>query len=180
MTRLGAILAGGRSSRFGADKGVALLAGTPLIDHVVEALRYQCDDMVIAGREWPGLLSIDDRPAPDQGPLGGLCAALHYARQRGHDEVVCAGCDTLPVPSDLAVRLSPGPAVVEGHWLLGLWPSLLAEELDAWLAGQPDRAIRAWMRRTRVRTVPLPGRLFNINTPEALAEAEARLINGQS
>ena len=43
MKLLGAILAGGRSSRFGSDKAFALLNGKPLIDHVIAALAAQTD-----------------------------------------------------------------------------------------------------------------------------------------
>jgi molybdopterin-guanine dinucleotide biosynthesis protein A len=57
---------------------------------------------------------------------------------------------------------------------------LLAEELEAWLTVQSDRSIRAWMRQAGANMVRLPERLFNINTPEALAEAEVRLFRDQS
>ncbi len=175
MTLLGAIIAGGEARRFGADKGAALLNGTALIDHVADALAAQCDDVVIVGRAWRDLLSAPDRPQAGEGPLGGINAALHHARASGHDAVLCAGCDTLPVPCDLAAHLSPGPAVVEGHWLMGLWPVTLAEDLDRWLVDQPDRAIRGWMRTCGARMVSLDQRFYNINTPEALAEAEREI-----
>ncbi len=169
---LGAIVAGGSARRFGGDKGAATLGGVALIDHVAAALRAQCDDVVIVGRDWPGLVSISDRPRAGEGPLGGINAALHHAADNGFAQVLCAGCDTLPVPVDLAARLAPGPAVVERHWLLGLWPAALAGDLDRWLGDQPDRAIRGWMRQAGARTVELPDVFHNLNTPEALAEAE--------
>ncbi|MGD9811442.1 MAG: molybdenum cofactor guanylyltransferase [Sphingobium sp.] len=172
---LGAIIAGGAARRFGDDKGAVLLGGVALVDHAAAALRGQCDDLVIVGRQWPGMVSLADRPRPGEGPLGGLNAALHHARDNGFDAVLCAGCDTLPLPPDLAERLSPGPAVVDGHWLMGLWPASLADDLDARLAGQADRSIRGWMRHIGARMVALPGPFYNINTPDALAEAEAKL-----
>ncbi|GLT02761.1 molybdenum cofactor guanylyltransferase [Sphingobium jiangsuense] len=175
MTLLGAIIAGGAARRFGADKGAALLGGVALIDHVAAALRGSCAELVIVGREWPGLPTLTDRPHAGEGPLGGLNAALHHARARGHEAVLCAGCDSLPLPDDLAERLSPGPAVIDGHWLMGLWPTALAGDLDRWLTDQPDRSIRAWMRQTHARAAPLGTPIFNINTPEALVEAEAAL-----
>lgn len=175
MTLLGAIVAGGAARRFGGDKGAATLGGVALVDHVAAALRAQTDELVIVGRTWPGLRTLDDRPHAGEGPLGGLNAALHHARAAGHEAVLCAGCDTLPVPSDLMRRLSPGPAVVEGHWLMGLWPAALADGLDHWLRDQDDRSIRGWMRRAGARTVALDITFLNINTPEALAEAERLL-----
>ncbi|MBK7285215.1 MAG: NTP transferase domain-containing protein [Sphingomonadales bacterium] len=44
---LGAIIAGGKSRRFGSDKTVAELRGKPLIQHVIDGLSPQCDDLVI-------------------------------------------------------------------------------------------------------------------------------------
>lgn len=104
---LGAIIAGGQSRRFGSDKALAEIGGKPLLDHVAEALRRQTDALIVCGREWPGATSIPDRPAPDQGPLGGLCAALRHAADNGFDAVLTAGCDTLPVPAELLSLLNP-------------------------------------------------------------------------
>ena len=172
MTLLGAIIAGGKARRFGADKGAAQLGGVALVDHVAHSLGVQCDDVVIVGRTWGDLVSIPDRPRAREGPLGGINAALHHARRASYGAVLCAGCDTLPVPGDLAALLGPGPAAVEGHWLMGHWPVALAEHLDRWLVDQPDRSIRGWMRQCDARMVPLDQRFHNINTQEALAEAE--------
>lgn len=175
MTLLGAIIAGGEARRFGTDKASARLKGVALIDHVARALGSQTDALVVVGREWGELPTVPDRPHGGEGPLGGLNAALHFAREQGHEAVLCAGCDTLPVPPDMAARLSPGPAVVEGHWLMGYWPATLAVELDRWLASQDDRSIRGWMRACGARMVAVDAAFYNINTPEALAQAEAAL-----
>lgn len=166
---LGAILAGGRSTRFGSDKALALVEGAPLLDHVAKALRAQTDALVVVGRTWPGLASIPDRPAPDQGPLGGLCAALHHAAANGFETVLTAGCDTLPLPADLPALLGPASAVVAGQQLIGLWRSDLATALEEYLTSQPDRAIRGWMAAAHVRTVMLDAAFHNLNTPADLA-----------
>lgn len=175
MTMLGAIIAGGAARRFGRDKGAALLGGAALVDHVVAALIPQVDELVIVGRSWPGLTMLADRPRAGEGPLGGLNAALHHGRAAGHQAVLCAGCDTLPVPPDLAARLGSGPAVVDNHWLMGIWPTVLADDLDRWLNDQADRSIRGWMRRAEARRVAFDRDFININTPDALAEAERNL-----
>ncbi|MFM9978832.1 MAG: NTP transferase domain-containing protein, partial [Sphingomonadaceae bacterium] len=46
MTRLGAIIAGGQSSRFGADKAQAMLDGRALLEHVADRLDAQCDAVI--------------------------------------------------------------------------------------------------------------------------------------
>lgn len=177
MTLLGAIIAGGGAKRFGGDKGAARIAGRALIDHVADLLRVQVNDLVIVGRTWAGLEAIMDHPAPDNGPLGGICAALRHGRTHGHEAVLTASCDTLPVPDDLAKRLTPAPAVVDGQWMLGLWPVAQADTLEQWLLSQPDRSMRGWMRVANARTVELPIAFTNINTREDLDRAEASYAN---
>ena len=41
------VLAGGSSSRFGKDKGIATLAGKPLMNHVVDAIRRIVDETIV-------------------------------------------------------------------------------------------------------------------------------------
>lgn len=135
-----------------------------LVDHVAAALRPQVDDLIIVGRDWPGLVSLADRPAPGLGPLGGLCAALHHGRTIGMREVLVAGCDTLPLPGDLAQRLTPGPAVVEGQWNIGLWPVALADDLEEWLRQPRKHSWRAWMEYTGARMKDFPEKFININS----------------
>lgn len=166
---LGAIIAGGEGRRFGSDKGAALLDGKRLLDHVAEALRAQCDALIVVGRAWPGLETVADRPAPQLGPLGGLNAALHCAAARGFAHVLTAGCDTLPIPSELHALAARAPAVVAGHYLIGCWPVRLAPLLDQYLVTTSDRSLRAWMARCGAIEVVLAQRLHNLNTPADLA-----------
>jgi len=167
--RLGAIIAGGQSRRFGADKGAALLNGVALIDHVRAALRPQVDAMVIVGREWPGLRSIADEPAPQLGPLGGLNAALRYAVAQGYDEVLTTGCDTLPIPKQLVQCLSVPPAVIAGHYLIGRWPVALSTRLTEHLARSTDRSMRGWLAGCGAAQMQAHETFYNLNTPADLA-----------
>lgn len=77
----GYVLAGGRSSRMGADKGLLELAGKPLIRHAVKKLRRICIDVRILSNN-PAL--ADYAPLvpdlhPDCGPIGGMEAALAHS-----------------------------------------------------------------------------------------------------
>ena len=163
MKRLGAIIAGGRSSRFGTDKAQALLDGLALIDHVADALDAQCDAVIICGRTWGSRISVADRPGPELGPLGGLCAALHYGAANSFDVVVTAGCDTLPVPM---MPTGGGQAtVVGGHYLLCVWPVTLARLVDAHLTTTPDRSMRHWIAVSGARQIAVAAELHNLNTP---------------
>lgn len=161
--RLGAILAGGASRRFGSDKALALHLGKPLIAHVADALLGQCDALVVCGRDWGGHPALADHPAPGLGPMGGLCAALAHAAANGFAEVLAAPCDLLGVEGAAAV-LAPGPAVAEGQWLLGLWPVAQAGALAALLKAEGAVSARRWMAAAAAVGRPVPG-LRNINRP---------------
>jgi molybdopterin-guanine dinucleotide biosynthesis protein A len=164
MKILGAIIAGGQSRRFGSDKGLAMLDGRPLIDHVAEGLRGQTDHLVVCGRDWPGLESVPDNPAPGLGPLGGLCGALAYAEAHGFDAVLTAGCDVLPVPDSLGRWLGEGPSCVAGQRLLGLWPVRLLPLLEERLATSDDRSIRGWISLCGAEEIQIDTIFHNINT----------------
>ncbi|WP_174273975.1 molybdenum cofactor guanylyltransferase [Sphingomonas bacterium] len=167
---LGAILAGGRSTRFGSDKALAPLEGRPLILWVAEALAAQCDEILICGRELAGYRCVKDRPGPDLGPLGGLAAALHDGRARGFDQVLSAPCDTPRLPPDLSGLLAgEGAAFVGATPVIGLWPIALAETIDAFVRDDPKRSMRGWAAVAGARSIDLPTAIPNLNTAADLA-----------
>jgi len=169
---LGAVLAGGKATRFGSDKALALLDGRPLIEHAIASLEPHVARVVVCGREDPRWTCLADRPAPDLGPLGGLAAALLHAHGQGFDAVLSTGCDMPSLPAELVEALiGEGPAIVAGQQLIGFWPSALADRLIDHLEHSPSRSIRAWMAVARPREVVPPGdTLPNINRPEDLID----------
>jgi molybdopterin-guanine dinucleotide biosynthesis protein A len=174
VKRLGAIIAGGKATRFGSDKAAAVLNGRPLIEHVADGLREQVDALIVCGRAWPGMNWVDDAPFADMGPLGGLNAALIYAQQNGFDEVLTAGCDTVPVPQ-LPRNLPDGTAVyIGGHYLFGVWPFALAPLLDRHLRNQDDLSMRRWITFSGAQAIASSAAFHNLNTPLELAQYAAQ------
>ena len=163
MKILGAIIAGGASTRFGSDKAAALLHGRALLDHVVADMKCHVDALVVVGRAWPGLLQVEDKPAPGLGPLGGLYGALDYAQINGFDAVLSTGCDVLPVAASLEIG-----QVVDGHYLMGLWPTRLAEPLLNHLKCGSDLSIRHWIDICGMQLVKADQIYYNFNTSNAL------------
>ena len=161
---LGAIFAGGAARRFGSDKALAPIDGKAMIDHVAARLAGQCERVAVVGREWPGLVFVPDAPRPGLGPLGALAGAVAYGGAEGYDAVLTSGCDLPDLPTDLLQRLQPGPTVVAGQPLLGLWPTALAPRLINWLEADGDRAMRSWISETSARRVTLPVEPTNINS----------------
>jgi len=86
-----AILAGGRSRRFGRDKALAPYHGKPLLQWVLESLSEADERLIIANRPYPlfGIRRIADI-IPTSSSLSGLHAALASAK---HQWVAVAACD---------------------------------------------------------------------------------------
>lgn len=165
MRVLGAVLAGGQSSRFGSDKALALLHGKPLIEHAIAALAAQSEAVIVCGREWGDW--VPDRPEAGLGPLGGINAAIHAAAARGYDAVLTAPCDVPWLPDGLVERLG-GSGYAADMPVIGLWPVALADRLDEHLNGGEDRSVRGWARRAGVPPVTLALLPPNLNTPDDL------------
>lgn len=167
---LGAILAGGRATRFGTDKALALWDGRPLIDHVVSSLEIHTDGVVVCGREWASGESTPDRPTPNLGPLGGLNAALHYAQARSYNWVITAGCDTPLLSTEIFERLTSHDmsAIIADTPIIGRWRSDLAPLLDRHLHSSDDRSVKRFAKSVGVCFVSLDEAIPNINTVEDL------------
>lgn len=104
---VGAILAGGRSSRFGgAPKGLARVGGARLVDRAAAALGSVCDDLVLVAHApdaaaWlPGARVVAD-VRPGLGALGGVHAALAHAGAA----VIVVAWDMPFVPASLLAEL---------------------------------------------------------------------------
>lgn len=78
----GFVLAGGQSSRMGADKALARLAGEPLVVHALGILRESGLPAAISGARSPlaGFAPVVEDSG--LGPLAGVCAALASSSAR--------------------------------------------------------------------------------------------------
>lgn len=188
----GVVLAGGRATRMGGeDKGLLRVAGRPMVEHVLRALRPQVSDLLInANRNLEryrdfGVTVVSDFIEGYCGPLAGMASAMKVARTA---YVLTAPCDSPFLSEDLAARLHRGLlrdgariAVADSGERLEpvfalldrtLLPSLLAylaageRKIDRWYAQHP---------MTRVDFSDEPGMFSNLNTPEELAAAEATM-----
>lgn len=164
MKVLGAILAGGKSSRFGSDKAMAIIDGQPLIAHVARSLMAQCDAVAVVGRTQSGYHCVPDWPRPDMGPLAGLAGALHYAADAGFEYVLSAGVDNIGIPNDLRDRLNPAPAYAIEQPVIGLWPVTAIPVIDAILNSDDRHSMMHFAEKTGARGIELPTPPTNINT----------------
>lgn len=192
----GIILAGGGSRRFGSDKRIAKLGGQLLIDRAIAAARAQCSGFVISlGRKgdnpegWPPPAPIVCDPAPgDQGPLAGVLAGLCWFAENYPEveRIATFPADTPFLPDDYAAQLAAAPAgkiaMAEwrgrAHFTCALWPVAAMGALRKALTTGERRA-EAFIRGFGATPVSFDSLdadpFFNINRPEDLAAAEARL-----
>ena len=197
MTKpLGVLLAGGLARRMGGgDKPLRLLAGRPILDHVIERFQSQCCMLVLNANGDPGRFSAYDMPViadtvPDYaGPLAGVLAAMDYCSAHRPDvtDIVSVATASPFLPSDLVVRLQQARA--EGRTPLacaqsgdrtqppfGLWPVSLRDDLRQALLVEELRKIDLWTARHGIATAIWPQTpydpFFNANRPDDLDEAE--------
>ncbi|MCP2015474.1 molybdopterin-guanine dinucleotide biosynthesis protein A [Deinococcus sp. HSC-46F16] len=188
---VGALTAGGRSSRFGTDKALARLEGRTLLEHVAASLEGCPLRLLVAPPEryaLPGWLPVPDT-RPGEGPLGALEAALLAAeRHAGPGWVAFAGVD-LPRLTPAYWALMAGARTPGARSILTLDPAGRAQPLGALyhteLRPQVSVLLDAGERRLRLAaqdavTVPYeavarvsPQALHNVNTPTDLAALEA-------
>lgn len=166
---LGAVLAGGLSSRFGSDKALAEVDGHTLIALAVDALAGWCEHVVVVGRETAPAPTLPDWPRAGMGPLGGLAAALHHALDEGYETVLTCGVDAAFLPEDLLQRLSPGPACLAAQPVIGLWPAAAAPALEALLHSDDRHSMLHFAELVGARQVQMSATIPNINTPGDLA-----------
>lgn len=111
---LGAVLAGGASSRMGTDKAFVEIDGVPMVVRAVEALRSAgAEPVLVVGGDGArlnalGLDAVEDLD-PGAGPLGGVITALGavesslYGDCGAIEAVVTLPCDVIE-PDEAAVR----------------------------------------------------------------------------
>jgi molybdopterin-guanine dinucleotide biosynthesis protein A len=117
----GALLAGGRSSRMGRDKGPLVIGGKPMIEHVIARLRPQVRRILISGNDEerysgyclpvvPDVIGEGEIGEERAGPLAGLHAALLWALSETPDArfLLTVPVDTPFLPRDLTQRLAEG------------------------------------------------------------------------
>lgn len=177
---LGAVLAGGRSSRFGSDKALARLGGRTLLAHAVEALARQCDGVIVVGRAVAPApaAAIEDWPRGGMGPLAGIAAALRHAEGAGYTSVLTCAVDSVGIGNQVAAELVPAPAYVKEQPVIGLWPVGARSAVEAILEGTGRHSMRALVDAVGARPVSLSVMPANINTQADLADVRTRWHEG--
>jgi len=190
----GLVLAGGLARRMGgADKGLVPLAGRPMVEHVVDALRPQVGTILLsANRNLEryaalGYPVIADALDGYQGPLAGLATAL---RQHTTAFLVTVPCDAPLLPADLVRRLLAACEASDADVAVAsdgerqqsvflLVRARVAPALESYLAGG-GRKVDAWLSRVRAAVADFsdePWAFVNVNDPGERERVEAQLLS---
>ncbi len=190
------ILAGGRATRMGGvDKGLVQLQQKPLIQHVINRLTLQADEVIInANREIAqyqalGYAVLQDEIADYIGPLAGISLGLKHAK---HDYLLTVPCDSPLLPLDLAQRLMASLLINnadiavatsngDAHPVFCLCKKTVLESLEDYLANG-DRKVSAWQKSQNYIEVDFSDCIdafINLNTFEDLTALELKLSHDQ-
>lgn len=101
----GVVLAGGKSSRMGQDKGLQLLNGELMVSYSIAALKPVVNEIILIANtdDYARLgYAVHQDLHADCGPIGGIEAGLHHAR---HDQTIVLSCDIPRVETSLLCYL---------------------------------------------------------------------------
>jgi len=179
----GVVLAGGRATRMGGkDKGLQVLNGKPLWQHVAETLEPQVTSLAISANrnidiyQRSGLPVYEDTLADYPGPLAGMLSVM---QQSSAEWFLFCSCDTPFIPACLVERLvkhrkqSPVVWVHDGerdHPTIALMNKGLIPQLETYLAAG-ERRVMVFMRQAGGHSVDFSDRkssFINVNTTEDL------------
>ena len=191
----GIVLAGGQGRRMGTvDKGLQMLHGRPMVEHVLERLAPQVDALIINANQNADAYAelaahyggrvVPDRLGGFAGPLAGLQAGLFAATT---PLVVTVPCDSPFLPADLVARLSDAldahdaelavaKTFDQPHPVFALVKTAVRDNLNAFLTGG-GRKIDAWYAWLSVVEVAFDDEaeaFENINTKDDLSAFEAK------
>lgn len=143
MPVTGIILAGGKSSRMGTEKGLQELCGKSLISYAIEVLSVFCSEIIISSSS-DAYQSLGFRVVADEfpgiGPMGGIYSAL---KQSKTEKTLVLSCDLPFVSVELLSHIlknSEGYQVAvpwEGnrHYepLCGFYRSSVLDQMDSFI-----------------------------------------------
>ena len=186
----GLVLAGGLGRRMGGvDKGLSLLDGEPLVEHIIRRLAPQVGRLIINANQNHDIYAgfgypvVGDRIEGHAGPLAGLEAGLAACTT---PYLLTVPCDSPLLPADLVSRLAAcltahkaSIAVARtGEQLHPVFSLIRSDELPELQAfiNAGGRRMEAWLRRLCWVPCPFddcPEAFANINTPDELRAHQA-------
>ena len=175
------ILAGGKSTRMGSDKGLTKLNNTAFVQHIIEAVKPHVNESIIISdnekHDVFGLKRYNDIIS-NVGPLGGIFTGLYHSKTVVN---LVISCDVPMIDSELILELlknySNEHDIIQTKSnektmpLVAIYHKTCVSEAEQWIKEGKLR-VREFVASRKLKTINLDKRfeiqLFNINTPEQL------------
>ncbi|MDA9645094.1 molybdenum cofactor guanylyltransferase [bacterium] len=195
---LGAVLAGGKSQRFGEDKSQVKLGDKLLIDYILSEIIEEFKEILVVSNS-----SIDFRKSEkisviedikkNLGPLGGVLTVMKWVKNNNKDFkwISTFPADTPFFKRPILKKFLQDIQLEESklffiksnntrHNIFGLWSIDLMDKLEEDL-NKGERKVEVWANSIGVKTINIEFQnedpFFNINTKEDLEKAKDRLKN---
>ena len=196
---LGAILAGGQSSRMGKDKLFLELNNKKLIEHTIDKVKKYLNEVIIITNQnndfflRNNLTTVKDCIEGQLGPLVGILTAMKWAREnlKKCSWVATFPCDTPFFPETIIKNFIEESKKKESlllsasshgrkHNIFGLWSLDLYDKLENDLVNKKIRKVQDWTEKNKIKNLEFKFKdydpFFNINTQEDLEFAKKLII----
>lgn len=180
----GIILAGGKSSRMGTDKGFLLLKEKPFVQYSIDALKPLVSEILIISDNPDydvfGLKRINDI-TKNAGPVAGICSGLEASST---DYNVILSCDIPLITSDIVKKLIDGVdetsdiIQIESHGktmpLIALYKRHIKNTFNTFLK-QDERRLRIAIKACKSKNIVLE-KAFEISTMNVNTQNELKTV----
>ncbi|GAA3629753.1 molybdenum cofactor guanylyltransferase [Flavivirga jejuensis] len=181
----GIILAGGKSSRMGTDKGFLILNEKPFVQHSIDALKPLVSEIIIVSDNTDydtlGFKRITDT-IKDAGPVAGICSGLEASNT---DYNLILSCDIPLIKTEILEKLIVNADVgsdiiqIESNGktmpLIALYKKQCGRVFNS-LLEKDERRLRIAVNQCRVKNISLDHAnnkaTMNVNTKEELKQLE--------
>ena len=194
---IAAILAGGKSRRFGVDKSTTKLGDKTLIEHTISKIEKKFSEILIISNnqeikvDKKNVFVLKDCIQGQLGPLIGVLSAMKWVEtnNKKYDWVATFPCDT-PF-FDISIidevkrfskknnkKLYFLKSGEKRHNVFGLWSIQLKDILEEDINNN-FRKVEEWANKIGLETININNKKFdsflNINTPEDLEDAKKNI-----
>ena len=194
---IAAILAGGKSRRFGVDKSTTKLGDKTLIEHTISKIEKKFSEILIISNnqeikvDKKNVFVLKDCIQGQLGPLVGVLSAMKWVEtnNKKYDWVATFPCDTpffdISIIDELKrfskennKKLYFLKSGEKRHNVFGLWSIQLKDILEEDINNN-FRKVEEWANKIGLETININNKKFdsflNINTQEDLEEAKKNL-----
>ena len=194
---LGIILAGGKSSRFGEDKSTAKLGNKTLLDHTVNKIENEFNEILVISNNKEfnfknnKIHVVEDCIEGQLGPLVGILTAMKWViiNKKNYKWIASFPCDTpffdIKLISELKIKVKETSKKLiflnsnkKRHNIFGLWSMDLIEILEKDIKNS-FRKVELWADKVGYENININeekfDRFLNINTKKDLEKAKENL-----